>query len=108
MKTKTATLCVALCVGLPIVATSLTGCAGDRNGRSTGQYIDDKSLTSRVRSALGDNAEFKFGDVSVTSYRSVVQLNGFVQTSDQNNKAGEIAKGVQGVKEVENNITVKE
>jgi osmotically-inducible protein OsmY len=55
----------------------------------TGEYIDDKALNSRVRSALGENPEFKFGDVSVASFRGVVQLSGFVNTTDQKKTAGD-------------------
>jgi len=108
MKTKIASLYVAVCIGLPMAALSLAGCAGDHYNRSTGEYIDDKGLNMRVKSALNDNPEYKFGDVKVTSFKGTVQLNGFVTAADQKRKAGEIAKGVQGVKDVENNITVKE
>jgi osmotically-inducible protein OsmY len=107
MKTKIASLCVALCLGLPVIVTSMTGCAGDKYNRSTGEYIDDKSLNMRVKSALGDNPEYKFDDVNVTSFKGTVQLSGFVNTSDQKSKANQIAKNVEGVKDVDNNITVK-
>ena len=108
MKTKNTSLFVVLCLGLPLVVTSFTGCAGDRYNRSTGEYIDDKGLNMRVKSALADNPEYKFGDVNVTSFRATVQLAGFVNTSAQKSEAGKIARGVQGVKNLENNITVKE
>jgi osmotically-inducible protein OsmY len=109
MKTKINQLDLALALSLSVVAiTGLVGCAGDRYERSTGEYIDDKSLNSRVRSALNDNADYTFSDVSVNSFRGTVQLSGFVNTSDQKRKAGEIAEKVQGTKTVENNITVKE
>jgi len=88
--------------------TGLLGCAGNSYKRSTGEYIDDKAINSRVRSALSDNAEYKFKDVNVTTFRGTVQLSGFVVSSDQKRKAGEIADHVQGVKNVENNVTVKE
>ena len=107
MKTKIASLLVALCLGLPLIVT-FTGCAGDRYSRSTGEYIDDKGLNARVKSALADNPQYKFGDVNVTSFRGTVQLAGFVNTSAQKSEAGRIARGVQGAKDVENNITVKE
>ena len=108
MKTKIVSMCVAVCLGLPVVVASLTGCAGDRYDRSTGEYVYDKSLDVRVKSALGDNPEYKFGDVNISSFKGTVQLSGFVDTSAQKSKAGEIAKGIQGVKDVENNITVKD
>jgi len=109
MKNKINSLCVAICLTLPLAATvSLTGCAGDTYKRSTGEYIDDKSLNARVNSALGENPEYKFKEVKVTSYRGTVQLSGFVNTSDQKRRAEDIAEKVQGVHRVENNITVKD
>ena len=107
MKTRIVSFCLALCLGLPM-AVGLSGCAGDRYERSTGQYIDDQALAMRVRDALGDNPQYKFDGVNVTAFRGTVQLSGFVATNDQKSKAGEIAKTVQGVQNVENNITVKE
>jgi osmotically-inducible protein OsmY len=108
MKKNTSGLCLLLCLGLSTAAiTTFTGCAGDKYDRSTGEYIDDKSLTVRVHDALHDNPEYKFDDVDVNVYRGVVQLSGFVNTSDQKSKAVDIAKGVQDVKDVKDNITVK-
>lgn len=100
---------LAFVLAVPLVAASgLAGCAGDRYSRSTGEYIDDKSLNSRVRSALNDNPNYKFDDVNVTSFRGKVQLSGFVNTEEQKQRAGEVAANVPGAKGVENNITVKE
>ena len=108
MKNKLSCFCLVLSLGLPIaVLTGATGCAGDRYERSTGEYIDDKTVTARVKSALGDHPDYKFKDVNVTSYRGVVQLSGFVNTSDQKKRAETIAEKVQGVKSIENNISVK-
>lgn len=108
MKTKITNLSAVLCMGLFLMIFGVAGCAGDRYNRSTGEYIDDKGLNMRVSSALGDNPEYKFSDVQVTSFRGTVQLSGFVNTSAQKSTAGKIAKGVEGVKDVENNITVKD
>lgn len=106
MKKNIISLCVALCLGVPVL-TTFVGCAGNRSDRSTGEYIDDKALANRVRGALGDDAEYKFDGVSVQSFRGVVQLSGFVNTSTQKNEAGRIAKTVDGVREIENNISIK-
>jgi len=113
MKNKISCLCLAL---LPVLAsTVLTGCdRGDRGEntrpaaeRTAGEQIDDKTLTSRVKSALSDNTEYKFPDVSVTAFKGTVQLSGFVNTAEQKARAGEIAKNVQDVKNVENKIALK-
>ena len=89
-----------------LIAT--TGCAGNRDERSSGQYMDDKSLIARVQHALNDNPEYKFDGVNVDAFRGKVQLSGFVNTDDQKSKADDIAKQVQGVQDVINNITVKQ
>ena len=109
MKNALSNLYLALCLLLPVgTAVVLMGCTGTRYERSTGEYIDDKAFNSRVKSALADNPEYKFGDVNVTSFKGTVQLSGFVNTTDQKKRAGSLAEKVANVKGVENNITVKE
>ena len=95
-------LLVAL--GLALIAT---GCAGTRYDRSTGESIDDRATTSRVKSALGADSIYKYPDVKVTTFKGHVQLSGFADTRDQKSKAEELAKRAAGVKDVENDITVK-
>ena len=92
---------------LPLVC-GVTGCAGDRYSQSTGERIDDKGASARVKKALSADTQYKYGDVNVQTFKGVVQLSGFVNSRDQKNRAGDLAKKVEGVKEVENNITVKE
>ena len=97
------------CFGtLALVAGGITCCAGDRYTQSTGEHIDDKADSSRVKKALGADTQYKYGDVNVQTFKGVVQLSGFVNSRDQKNRAGDLAKNVEGVKEVRNNITVKE
>ena len=102
-------LSIASVTLLPLsVAVLSTGCAGDRYHQSTGEYVDDHELTSAVKGALRHDSEYKFPDVQVETFKGVVQLSGFTNTKNQKNRAGELAKSVPNVKEVENNITVKE
>lgn len=100
----------ALALGLVVMATvgGLTGCAGNRYTQSTGERIDDKADSSRVRSALSDDTQYKYDDVKVQTFKGVVQLSGFVNSRDQKNRAGDLARKVEGIHEVQNNITVKE
>jgi len=100
------TLCMALILGTSSIV-GLTGCLGDRYHESTGQYVDDSTLTAHVKSALGRD-EYKFPDVKVTTFKGVVQLSGFVDNKDQKAHAYSVAKNVDGVRDVDNNITVKE
>ena len=91
-------------LGVATIAT-FTGCAtGDR---STGQYIDDRMTARRVKSELGNNPIFKFEDVSVSTYRGVVQLNGWVTQAEQKQVAEQIVKNVPGVMDVVNNLSMK-
>lgn len=99
---------LALCLGaLPLVAT-MTGCAGDRYHQSTGESIDDHATSMRVRDALSNDVQYKYEGVQVTTFKGTVQLSGFVDTHAQKSHAAELAKNVQGVQDVENNISVKE
>jgi len=70
--------------------------------------MDDRATSSRVRSALSTNPEYKFDLVNVVTFKGEVQLSGFVNAKAQKSTAGDIAKNVEGVKQVANNITVKE
>src|SRR3954467_12314126 len=103
---KTFGLIIAL-GALPLVG-GLTGCAGGRYTQSTGERIDDSGDSSRVKKALAADTQYKYEDVNVETFKGVVQLSGFVNSRDQKNRAGDLAKKVQGIKEVKNNITVKE
>ena len=101
-------LALITCLGALPFITGITGCAGNRYTQSTGERIDDTASSSRVRSALASDTQYKYGDVSVQTFKGVVQLSGFVNSRDQKNRAGDLAKRVEGIKDVENNITVKE
>jgi len=99
-------LALASCVAI-VPVLGMTGCAGDRYTQSTGEHIDDMATSSRVKKALAENPEYKFGDVNVTTFKGVVQLSGFVNTSAQKTTAGMIASRVEGARGVENKISIK-
>jgi hyperosmotically inducible protein len=97
---------LALSGGLALGALA-GGCASTPTSDSTGQYVDDTVITTKIKSALlGDDAVKSF-DVSVETVKGVVQLSGFVNTSAQKSAAGKDASAVQGVKSVKNNLIVK-
>lgn len=93
-----------ICLGL---LTAFLGCASTPTHESTGEYIDDSVITTKVKTAiLGDN-ELKVFQISVKSYKGVVQLSGFVDSAESIKKAGEVSGRVTGVTEVKNNLLVK-
>jgi osmotically-inducible protein OsmY len=95
-------------VALGGVLLGATGCATDRYDRTAGQYVDDSVTSDRIEDSLEANAVYKFPHVGVTTYKGTVQLHGFVNTEEQKTQAEDIAKTVPGVKDVINNISVKE
>lgn len=75
--------------------------------QKAGEYVDDSTITAKVKSALLAKKGVSSAEVSVETYLGVVQLSGFVDTADQVSLAGRTARGVKGVKEVKNNLNVK-
>jgi hyperosmotically inducible protein len=96
----------ALCAGLAFGVLG-GGCAATTTRDSTGQYVDDTVITTKVKSALlGDDVVKSFA-VGVETMKGVVQLSGFVNTPAQKSAAGRDASAVPGVKNVQNNLIVK-
>ena len=104
----TKVLGLILCLGAMPLVTMMTGCAGDQYHQSTGEAIDDAGISRHVSSALSNDPQYKYDGVSVKTFKGTVQLSGFVNTSAQKSRAAALAKDVEGVKDVENGITVKE
>jgi hyperosmotically inducible periplasmic protein len=104
---KLAALIVSVAT-LPVLC-GVTGCStGSQYKQSTGEYIDDHGTSSRVKKALGADPKYKYDAVKVETFKGTVQLSGFVPSAEQKSRAGELARNAEGVREVENNITVRE
>jgi hyperosmotically inducible protein len=97
-----------LSLGATSLLLGVTGCAGNRYTQSTGEQIDDRVQSSHVKKALSDDPQYKYGNVKVQTFKGVVQLSGFANSSEQKDRAAALANNVVGVREVVNNITIKE
>ncbi|PWB65469.1 MAG: transporter [Deltaproteobacteria bacterium] len=75
--------------------------------RSPGQYLDDKAITAKVKAALVEDPGVKALQIKVETFEGIVQLSGFVDGPEQITRAAEIAKGVEGVKSVKNDLIVR-
>ncbi len=84
-----------------------SGCAATAKHDSTGEYIDDSSITTKVKAALLNDASVKSLEISVQTMKGVVQLSGFVDTTDQKQAAARAAAAVPGVVDVTNSLIVK-
>lgn len=89
------------------LSAMFVGCAGDRYHRSTGSYIDDKSTAAKVKTDLYADPMVKGTQVRVQVYAGKVQLAGFVDTQQQKDRAADIARRIQGVQWVKNDLIVK-
>src|SRR5438477_11859154 len=98
----------AVLLGASTAVVALSGCAGTRYEQSTGEHIDDRATSMRVKKALADDPEYKYTGVDVKTFKGTTQLSGFVNTRAQKSRAADFAKKVDGVRTVENNITIKE
>ena len=92
-----------------IAATVLmmSGCAPMQGRESTGQYVDDATVSTKVRAELLRNQSLKGFDIHVETMQDMVQLSGFVDSPDQKTQAEQIARSVSGVRGVRNDIVVR-
>jgi osmotically-inducible protein OsmY len=87
--------------------TLFLGCAATQQRESTGQYVDDSVITTKVKTAIYDEPSLKVFQISVETFKGVVQLSGFVNSEQIVRKAGEVAGRIEGVRSVTNNLVVK-
>jgi osmotically-inducible protein OsmY len=86
---------------------ALVACASTSKQSSTGEYVDDSVITTKVKSLLAEDDFLKSFKISVETYKGTVQLSGFVNSQQAVDKAGQIASSVKGVKSVKNDLIVK-
>jgi len=93
----------------PIVLTvAIAACSVTSGQERTGEYIDDATITTQVKSALASDGSMTLANrVSVETSQDVVQLSGFVPTAAEKEQAEKIALSVKGVRGVKNDIIVQ-
>jgi osmotically-inducible protein OsmY len=91
---------------LMLIATFVS-CASTPKQESTGEYVDDSVITTKVKSLLAADDFLKSFQIGVETYKGVVQLSGFVNSQAAVDKAVQITRGVGGVKSVKNSLVVK-
>jgi hyperosmotically inducible protein len=95
-------------LSLALVLTAVVGCAATDQKRSTGEVMDDTSIATRTKTALLADSDTDGLNIDVEVDRAKVQLNGFVDTQFQVDRAGEIARSIEGVVSVQNNLQVSD
>lgn len=95
----------AFCAAFTLVAT--LGCASTHNESSTGEYIDDTVITTKVKAAFIKDEDLKAHEINVETFKGVVQLSGFVKEASDIKKAEDMAEDIKGVKSVKNDLRLK-
>jgi osmotically-inducible protein OsmY len=92
---------------LVMLTLAFGACASTSKQESTGEYVDDSVITTKVKSLLAADDFLKSFEISVETFKGTVQLSGFVGSQKAVDKAVEIARSVQGVKSIKNDLIVK-
>jgi osmotically-inducible protein OsmY len=90
-----------------VILMATIGCASTRSQESTGQYIDDSVITTRVKTAILGEPGLKVSEINVETFKGVVQLSGFVNSREDITSAVKVASAVSGVKSVKNDMQLK-
>ena len=95
------------CLLILMFLATFAACASSRTHESAGEFVDDSVITTKVKALIADNDFLKSFQISVETYQGKVQLSGFVNSQRAVDKAGELTRGVKGVKSVKNSLIVK-
>ncbi len=99
------TLFARIAVGITFL--SIVGCQST-TGKTAGQTMDDSTITAAVQAKLSSDRISNFSRVDVDTERGVVTLNGVVKSVDQKTRVAELARAINGVKSVNNNLQIQQ
>lgn len=102
MKTLIAAAMIAV-----VTAVAGTGCAVTSGQERTGEYVDDATITTRVKARFAEDQTVAATRISVETLKGVVQLSGFATSEAEKQRAAQIAASVPGVKQVQNAVVVR-
>jgi hyperosmotically inducible protein len=103
MNIKTTFVALASVAGLLV----LPGCAVTRGQSTVGAYVDDATITTQIKARMAENKQVDAISIKVETLNGTVMLSGFAKNSTEKNTAESIARGVNGVKSVRNEIAVR-
>lgn len=94
-------------VAVALAIVLLGGCAATPTQESTGEYIDDSTLTTKVKTTLLQDPQVSGLGINVETFKGEVQLSGFANTEAERQRAAALARKVPGVVAVTNDIRLK-
>ncbi len=90
-----------------VLLMAFVGCSAANKRGSAGDYVDDTVITTKVKAAIFDEPTLKTMQINVKTFQGEVQLSGFVDSAQSVSKAGEVARGIDGVIKVSNDLIVR-
>jgi hyperosmotically inducible periplasmic protein len=102
---QTRHILAAAMTAIALIAAS--GCSVTRGQESTGNYVDDTAITTRVKAKFAEDPTVSAMAISVETMRGMVQLSGFAKSLDEKMTAERLARSVNGVTSVKNDIVVR-
>ncbi len=92
-----------------VIGCTLLGAVGCQSmtGKTASRTMSDAGITASVQAKLTADQVSNFSRIDVDTERGVVSLNGVVQSAQEREQAGRIAKGVDGVRGLNNNLQIQ-
>ena len=90
-----------------VLAAAVAACSAISGRETTGEYVDDATITTKVKAAIFNDPSLEVLQVNVETFQNVVQLSGFVDSMQSENRAVELARNVSGVRSVKDDIIVR-
>ena len=90
-----------------IILLTTSGCAVMRDQESVGAYVDDSTITTQIKARFIENKQVDAASISVETMKGTVMLSGFAKNTTEKATAENIARGVNGVRAVRNEISVR-
>lgn len=90
-----------------LVLLAASGCAVSRGQQSVGAYVDDAGITTSVKAKLFEDKTVAGSSISVETLNGTVMLSGFAKSAAERSTAEGLARSVNGVKDVKNQIVVR-
>ena len=98
-------------IAMALIVTSLLGgvaaCSSTPTREGSGEYVDDSVITAKVKAEIFNEPTLKSAEINVETFKGVVQLSGFVSSPDSMDKAVAVARSVNGVHDVKNDMRLK-
>ena len=98
---------IATALAVMLALGQVAGCATSGGGGPVAQYVDDATITAGVKAAIVREPTLKVFEIDVETEQGVVQLSGFVSSADSVAAAASVARTVEGVKSVKNDLRLK-